>query len=403
MRPNRFREVNDMPTLSVFHHFRFQDVLDIIFLSFVAYHLYLWFYKTKAFKALVGLLGLGIIYSVAQSWGLFLTTWVFQILWQVLIILLIILFQPEIRQVLEKVNPFYALGWRKTVGHVPWIESFSKTIFDLASQQVGALILFERKDRLREFITGGVSFEAEPTREVIVSIFQKHSPLHDGAVLMNNGRITMAASFLPLTLREGLSKEWGTRHRSAIGITERCDAWALVVSEERGQVSLVRGGVLEPVESPEILEAKLKELLTPSTPEMTSKFQKVKRLLLNRWRVKLATLAVVSVLWFSFAGQQDVEVTLEIPLSMHNLSSQLRVDPANQNVKVTARGLRKDIGMLSPKNVRINLDLTQVGAGKKNYYLNRQQLLLPNDRIEVTRIEPNNLTMEILPKLEPTN
>ncbi len=177
-----------MPTLSVFHHFRFQDVLDIIFLSFVAYHLYIWFYETKAFKALVGLLGLGIIYSVAQSWGLFLTTWVFQILWQVLIILLIILFQPEIRQVLEKVNPFYALGWRKTVGRIPWIESFSKTIFELASQQVGALVLFERKDRLREFITGGIPFEADPTREVIVSIFQKHSPLHDGAVLMNNGR-----------------------------------------------------------------------------------------------------------------------------------------------------------------------------------------------------------------------
>lgn len=108
-----------MPILSVFHHFRFQDVLDIIFLSFVAYHLYIWFYETKAFKAIVGLLGLGIIYSVAQSWGLFLTTWVFQILWQVLIILLIILFQPEIRQVLEKVNPFYTLGWRKNCWPCP--------------------------------------------------------------------------------------------------------------------------------------------------------------------------------------------------------------------------------------------------------------------------------------------
>ena len=388
-----------MPTLSVLHHFRFQDVLDIVFLSFVAYHLYIWFYETKAFKALVGLLGLGIIYSVAQSWGLFLTTWVFQILWQVLIILLIILFQPEIRQVLEKVNPFYALGWRKTVGHVPWIKSFSKTIFDLGAQKVGALILFERKDRLQEFVTGGIPFEAEPAREIIVSIFQKHSPLHDGAVLMHNGRISMAASFLPLTLREGLSKEWGTRHRSAIGITERCDAWALVVSEERGQVSLVRGGVLEPVESPEILEAKLKELLTPSTPELTSKLQKIKRLLLNRWRIKLVTLAVVSVLWFSFAGQQNVEVTLEIPLTIQNLSPKLEVDPTNQNIEITARGLRKDTGMLSPKNVKVTLDVSPSGVGKKSYYLSRQQLSLPNDRIEVIRIEPNNLTLEFLPKL----
>ena len=344
-----------MPTLSVFRQVRFQDVLDIIFLSFVAYHLYIWFYETKAFKALVGLLGLGIIYSVAQSWGLFLTTWVFQILWQVLIILLIILFQPEIRQVLEKVNPFYSLGWRKSVGRVPWIESFCKTIFELGTQRTGALILFERKDRLQEFVTGGISFEADPTREVIVSIFQKHSPLHDGAVLMHNGRITMAACFLPLTLREGVAKEWGTRHRSAIGITERCDAWALVVGE------------LEPIKGPEQLEAKLKELLTPSTPESTDRLQKVKQLILNRWRIKLATLAIVSVIWFSFAGQQNVEVTLDIPLTIQNLSPQLEVEPANQNVTITARGL------------------------------------LPNDHIEVIRIEPSNLTLELRRKLVQPN
>jgi len=112
-----------MPTSSVFHHLLFKDFLDIAILTVFAYHLYVWLHQTKAFKALVGLLGLGIIFSVAQFWGLFLTTWVFQILWQVLIITL---FQNEIRQVLEKVNPFYALGWHKKVGHVPWIDSFPK-------------------------------------------------------------------------------------------------------------------------------------------------------------------------------------------------------------------------------------------------------------------------------------
>ncbi|MGB5986787.1 MAG: diadenylate cyclase CdaA, partial [Desulfobacterales bacterium] len=226
-----------MPTLSVFHQFRLQDVLDIVLLSFVAYHLYILFHRTKALKAILGLLALGIVYSVAQYWGLFLTTWVFQILWQVLIILLIILFQPEIRQVLERVNPLYALGWRKPVGHVPWIESFSRTIFELADQAIGALIVFERNDRLRDIVTDGISLDTDPSREMLLSIFQKNSPLHDGAVLIRNGRISMAASFLPLTPRKGLDREWGTRHRSAIGITEQSDAWVLVVSEETRQVS----------------------------------------------------------------------------------------------------------------------------------------------------------------------
>lgn len=387
-----------MPTLSIFHHLLFKDFLDIIILTFFAYHLYVWLHQTKAFKALVGLLGLGIIYSVAQFWGLFLTTWVFQILWQVLIILIIILFQAEIRQVLEKVNPFYALGWYKTVGHVPWIESFSKKIFELGAQRIGALIIFERKDRLREFVTGGIPFEADPTGEILVSVFQKYSPLHDGAMLIHNGKITMAAAFLPLTSQEGLSKALGTRHRSAIGITERCDAWALVVSEERGQVSLVRAGVIETTESPAFLAEKLKELLTPDRPDTIGGFQKIKHLLSNRWRIKLATLTIVSVVWFSFAGQQNVEISLEIPLTLQNLPPQLEVDPAIRNVLVTARGQRKDIGMLSPKNIRTNIDLSRAGIGKNNYFINRQQLLLPNDRVEITRIEPNNLTLEVRAK-----
>ena len=173
-------------------------------------------------------------------------------------------------------NPFYALGWRRPVGIVPWIDGFCTALFELASQNTGALILFERSDRLEEFITEGTRLETNPTQEMLVSIFNKHSPLHDGAVVIRSGRIIMAASFLPLTTREGLSKKLGTRHRSAIGVTERCDAWALVVSEERGQVSLVRGGVLTLIETPESLAEELKVLLTPAIPKTTGLLEKIK-------------------------------------------------------------------------------------------------------------------------------
>jgi len=94
-----------MDVIAIITNLRFQDILDILFLSVVAYHLYLWFQGSKALKALVGLLALGIVFTLARTWGLFMTTWVFQILWQVLVLLLIILFQSEIRQVLERVNP----------------------------------------------------------------------------------------------------------------------------------------------------------------------------------------------------------------------------------------------------------------------------------------------------------
>ncbi len=389
-----------MPSLSVFHHLRLQDFLDILILSFFAYHLYTWFHQTKAFKAMVGLLGLGMIYSVAQIWGLFLTTWVFQIFWQVLIILIIILFQSEIRQVLERVNPFYALGWKKSGAGASWIDSFSKAVFELGAQQIGALILFERKDLLKEFISEGIPIEADPSGEILFSIFEKHSPLHDGAMLIHNGRIKMVSAFLPLTSRDGISKQFGTRHRAAIGITERCDAWAVVVSEERGSVSLAIDGAIETIPTQEALSRKLAGLMTHDRPEFNSFLSILNHFLLKRWKLKLATLAIVSIAWFSFAGQQDVAVTVDVPLAIYNLAPELTVEPHGLLVKITTRGQRKDIGMLSSKNVRVALDLSNAKTGKRNYDITRRQLSLPNDRIEVIKIEPSVLALELKPRID---
>jgi DNA integrity scanning protein DisA with diadenylate cyclase activity len=117
-------------TIQMIANIRFQDVLDILFLTIVAYYLYVWFRGTKGFKALAGLLALGIIYTAARAWGLFLTTWMFEILWQVLIILLIILFQAEIRQVLERVDPLRKIGLRRHSKPTEWIGEFLQADFN---------------------------------------------------------------------------------------------------------------------------------------------------------------------------------------------------------------------------------------------------------------------------------
>ena len=210
-----------MNPLLIITNLRIQDVLDILFLTVVAYHLYIWFWGTKAFKALVGLLALGIVFTIAQSWGLFLTTWVFQILWQVLVILLIILFQSEIRQVLERVNPLKAIGRRAFPRKHDWVSNLVKTVFMLAERKIGALLIFERLDLVDEHVTGGVLMESEPTLELLMSIFQKESLLHDGAMLIRNDRVARVSCYLPLSSAKGLPEEWGTRHRAAQGLSER--------------------------------------------------------------------------------------------------------------------------------------------------------------------------------------
>jgi DNA integrity scanning protein DisA with diadenylate cyclase activity len=177
------RRNKDLSIIAIVRHIRPQDVLDILFITIVVYYLYIWFHSTKAFKALIGLLALGIIFTAAQTWGLFLTTWMFQILWQVVIILLIILFQPEIRQFLERFNPFQRLSWRKSSNPAVWVETLTEACFKLAKNRIGALIIIERSDWVDEWITGGIPLEGQPTPEIIMSVFQKESPLHDGAMI----------------------------------------------------------------------------------------------------------------------------------------------------------------------------------------------------------------------------
>jgi uncharacterized protein (TIGR00159 family) len=388
-----------MHLFAIIANLRFQDVIDILFLTVVAYHLYLWFRGTKALKALVGLLILGVVFTIARTWGLFLTTWVFQILWQVLVILLIILFQPEIRQVLERVNPLQALGLRKIAEPEEWIPGFTQAVFALAQRKVGALLIIERKDRVEEFVTEGQSLEGEPSPQLLLGIFQKESPLHDGAVLIRDGRITQVACYLPLSPDEGLPKEWGTRHRAALGLSERCDAWVVTVSEERGEVSLARGKEMVHIETPEELSRFMGEALARPGPAKISWKGRIRSLILNQWRAKASTLFLVSVLWLLFAGQQDFERTFPIQLEAQNVPSKMVIlEPLKPEVKITIRGLRKDASTLSNNNVLAEVDLSMARLGKTVFPITREQIRLPNDRIQVIKIEPSQVEFKFREK-----
>ena len=378
-----------MNLFAIMANLRPQDVLDILFLTVVAYHLYLWFRGTKALKALVGLFVLGIVFTVARTWGLFLTTWFFQILWQVLVILLIILFQSEIRQALERVNPLQMIGLRKASIPEKWIPGFTQGIFSLAQRKIGALVIIERSERVEEFVAEGQALEGEPTPELLMSIFQKESPLHDGATLIRDGRITQVACYLPLSPDEGLPKHWGTRHRAALGLSERCDAWVVVVSEERGEVSLAREKEMVSVTDPQELSRFVTEAVTRPSPAKVAWQGKIRSLILNQWRAKLGSLCLISLLWLLLAGQQDFEATFAVSLQLAGQPPQMEIlQPVNPKVRITVRGLRKDASTLSEKNVLAELDISMARLGKRIFLITRDHIQLPNDRIQVVRIEP---------------
>ena len=388
-----------MHLIAIIDNLRFQDVLDILFLAVVAYHLYLWFYGSKALKALVGLLALGAVFTLARTWGLFMTTWVFQILWQVLVLLLIILFQSEIRQVLERVNPLKAIGFRKFATSEDWIPGFLEAVFSLAAKRIGALIIIERVDQVKEWITAGQPLEGAPSPELLTSIFQKDSPLHDGAVLIKDGRIYEVACYLPLSPDEGLPNEWGTRHRAALGLSQRCDAWVVVVSEERGDISLARGGKMVHVDNQEKLSQLVKEAIIPYSIPRKKWWERIRFFLVNRWRAKLGAVLLVSALWLLLAGQQDFEQTIRVSLETKNLPPQMEIlDPLEPTVQITVRGLRKDASSLNERNVHAKIDLSMASFGRRIFPITRDQIFLPNDRIQVVKIEPSKLEFTLKEK-----
>ena len=380
-----------MAIFSILSNLRIQDILDILLITILVYHLYLWFWGTKAFKALVGLVALGVVFTIAKSWGLFLTTWVFQILWQVLVILLIILFQSEIRQVLERVNPLRFLGLRATAQTEDWIDQLGNATFALAKRKIGALLIVERGDLVDELVTGGTELEGAPSPELLMSIFQKNSPLHDGAVLIRGGKISRVACYLPLSSREGLPEQWGTRHRAALGLSERCDAWVIVVSEERGTVSVMHGGEESRISDHVQLGRMLRETTTPvaAAQGLSDKLVSMVR---RRYRLKLAAFGFVSVFWLMLAGQQNFEVSLTVPVELRNVPDNLQiVEPINPMLNIKCRGLRKDASTLNPDNVRAELDLGLAKWGRRTFRVTRDQILLPTDRVSIVRIEPTQL------------
>ncbi|MGH7412283.1 MAG: diadenylate cyclase CdaA [Candidatus Methylomirabilis sp.] len=225
--------------------FRWIDALDVLIVAFAVYHLLLMFKGTKALQMILGLALVYLSSRIALGGGLLTVNWVLQNLLGVSFLLIIILFQPELRRALAsfglRSRLLRAFG-RHQEAHI--IDELVRTAISLAGKKIGAIIVLERETKLSDYVESGVAIDAALSRRILESIFYPGSPLHDGAVIVQGGRVAAASCFLPLALNPEVSQELGTRHRAAIGLTEETDALAIVVSEETGSISLVRAGAI---------------------------------------------------------------------------------------------------------------------------------------------------------------
>ncbi|OPY78254.1 MAG: DNA integrity scanning protein DisA [Syntrophorhabdus sp. PtaU1.Bin058] len=242
-------------------YFRWQDILDILVVAFIVYKTFLLIKGTRAIQLIVGFIIVLFVFYLAKTLELFTLSWIFNSFVGSIILVIVVIFQSDIRRVLVALgrSPFF-----KKITYVQetlFYDELTNACTVMGKRRNGALIVIEREVGLEEFMEIGIRLDAEMNTELIVSIFQNASPLHDGAMIVREGRIRAAGCVLPLTTDENLDKSLGTRHRAAIGITEVTDAFAVVVSEEHGTISYALKGEFFAKVNADVLKKALKEVL----------------------------------------------------------------------------------------------------------------------------------------------
>lgn len=225
--------------------FRLMDVVDILVVAMFLYFLYKLLKDTRAVSLVKGLFILGVANVLAHTLDLYVVSWLLQQGMTVILFALPVVFQPELRRALEQLGRGRIFAKAQDVSEAEMDAAISEVMAAarvMSRDHTGALMVFEREVGLGDYIDTGVALDAKLSRELLKNIFVPSTPLHDGAVIIKNGRIMAAGCLLPLTEDRSLSTELGTRHRAAIGLTEQTDAVVVVVSEETGKISYTYGG-----------------------------------------------------------------------------------------------------------------------------------------------------------------
>ena len=381
--------------------FRWQDILDIVIITFIFYRLYLWLRRKRALRMIIAILALPFFYLVAQWFDLPLTVWGFKNLWAVILFVVIVIFQQEIRTALASITlPSFILGKSEieklTSKH---LDRIVEAAFKLGEKRIGGLIVLQRRDDLDEFVHGNMRLDSEISEDLLISIFNPLSPLHDGAVIIQGERIQYATALLPVSQSPTLPKDWGTRHRAGIGITEVSDAECIIISEERGEVLLAHLGKAQKMEKKEDLKNGLTQI--PSLPkEKTWKKDRLRRLM-DDLPKKLFFLLLVCILWVFVVGIRQGEITYDIPIEYYSIPQSLGMigDPPRE-INVRLRGSQRFLSSLNPDQIRVRVDLSRTHVGSNQVSLAESNMNVPSG-ITVTHFYPRKINVQLSDQLRP--
>ena len=365
------------------------DLIDILVVAVLLYTATAFLKQTRAAFIIRGIFILAAIYILARYLDLQLTAWIFQGFFAIFLIIIVVIFQEELRQIFERIAV-----WSLRKGSRPLRSDTGDilvgTVADLAKDKIGALIVVEGKDPIARYVMGGIELEGQISEPLLKSIFDPHSPGHDGAVIVDHDRISFFAAHLPLSKDFQQLTNVGTRHSAALGLAELSDAFCIAVSEERGTISVARAGRLRLVSNIQELSLMLQAFLQEKYPPTERRGLSVS-LLRENWLAKLVTFSLAVGLWYVLVpGSSTMEAAYKIPVHGVNLLPEYRVEQVDpQFVTATFTGPKRAFYFFDPKKLRVELDLSVPEVGRKAFRISEQNVR-----------HPPNLTLQ---ELSPTS
>jgi uncharacterized protein (TIGR00159 family) len=373
----------------------FGEILDVIFVAVLIYTAIVWAQRTRAALIVRGILILGSIYTLARYLDLQMTAWIFQGFFAIFLIMIVVIFQEELRQFFERIAV-----WSLARKQVPPLGASTadimvRTLADLAKERVGALIVIRGNDPLERHITGGIPLDGKLSGPLVKSIFDPHSPGHDGAIIVENDRITRFAAHLPLSKDIRQLANVGTRHSAALGLAELTDALCIVVSEERGTISVAREGRLREIENLQQLGAAIEQFLQekfPSAEPRTVSLQFFR----ENWIAKAVAVSLAVGLWYIFVpGSRPVEVSYKVPVNVVNVPPNLQIEAIEPpSVTATFTGPRRAFYLMDARKIRLAIDVSMAEIGRRTFNISEQNVRYPKE-LTLQELSPSTLKLSV--------
>jgi len=367
-----------------------RDGLDIALVAVFAWLAIRYFRRTRARTALAGLALLGVVNFVARGLELRLSAGILQGFFAVLVLVLVVVFQEDLRRVFEQLGSWRA-GRPKGPARTETLDLLVRTAARLASTRTGALIVLPGREPLERHLEGGVALAGRVSEPLLLSLFDPSSPGHDGAVLIRGATIDRFAVHLPLSANHAALGPGGTRHAAALGLAERCDATCIVVSEERGTISVARDGAIRVLARPEDLVAELQSELSDDSETGHWWQGQVGR------DAAMALAAAVAVWLVVVPGSDPGEIQVAARLEVKNLPGDLALQALEpETVTVTLRGQRRDLLLAQGEEVVVHVDAYLARLGRRTFSVGAQDVRRP-ERLSVLALEPEKVKLSLAP------